>query len=457
MIKGGITIKKVIGVLVGSCLIFLLWNPVGATVHHVYPGPGTPIQDAIDAASPGDTVVVHPGLYSEKITLSKDNLTLVSSGGPAVTIINFTGIWCGYWSTGNGGVDVPYGVQGVIVEGFTILGGSPASDALISVGGDTTIIRNNIVVGDPASSGQDIGIHIGDVSQSSPHYPSSNQIIGNVIYNHTGAGIFIGNWAGTGNIVSGNVVHDNVVGGIPGLNGNGIEIDRALGVRIIENLVFDNQAAGIKVIRTAPGAVIDIYRNTLSANDIGIHSERWRAGATTSALVAATCNNIIKNSQFGIRNDEAVTITAERNWWGHTSGPFHATLNTQGTGNRVSDFVDFIPWELVPDPCGPLISGTENSQILRRQVCSLARYNVQEAEKMLESVQGLMGLLGTDENALSDPYWEAQSLIAEAEALLEKARLFCQNSQNCIAGNTLAVEALELLEQANELLEALLG
>ncbi|MBU7032519.1 MAG: right-handed parallel beta-helix repeat-containing protein [Theionarchaea archaeon] len=439
------------------CFIFLLLIPIGATVHHVYPGAGTPIQDAIDVASSGDTIIVHPGTYSENITLSKDNLILVSSGGPAVTIINYVGIWCGYWSTGNGGVDIPYGVQGVVVEGFTILGGSPASDALVSVGGDNTIIRNNIVIGDPGSSGQDIGIHIGDVSQSSPHYPSSNQVIGNEIYNHAGSGIFIGNWAGTGNIVSRNIVHGNVLGGIPSLNGNGIEIDRALGVRVMNNLVFNNQAAGIRVIRTAPGAIIDIFGNTLSTNTNGIHSERWRTGATTSALVTVTCNNIMKNSQFGMRNDEAVTIMAERNWWGHTSGPFHATLNLHGAGNHVSDFIDFFPWGLVLDPCDPLISGSEYSQVLKKQVCSLARYNVQEAEKMLESVQGLMGLLGVDENLLSDPYLEAQSLIAEAEVLLEKARLFCQNSQNCIAGNTLAVEALTLLDQANELLEALLG
>ncbi|MBU7031950.1 MAG: hypothetical protein HXS53_05435, partial [Theionarchaea archaeon] len=211
------------------------------------------------------------------------------------------------------------------------------------------------------------------------------------------------------------------------------------------------------VVRTAPGAVIDIFGNTLSTNTNGIHSERWRTGATTSALVTVTCNNIMKNNQFGMRNDEAVTIMAERNWWGHTSGPFHATLNHHGAGNHVSDFVDFFPWGLVLDPCDPLISGSEYSQVLKKQVCSLARYNVQEAEKLLESVQGLMGLLGVDENLLSDPYLEAQSLIAEAEALLEKARLFCQNSQNCIAGNTLAVEALTLLDQANELLEALLG
>jgi hypothetical protein len=459
VIKGGIPMKKVTVSVVCGCLVLLLWNPVGATTHHVYPGPGTPIQDAIDGANPGDTIVVYPGTYFDNITLSKNSLTLISASGPALTIIDYTGIWCGYWSTGNGGVDIPYGVTGVRVEGFTIRGGSSASDALISIGGNNTIIHNNVVVGDPGSSGQDIGIHIGDVSEGSPSYPSSNQILDNEVYDHAGSGIFVGNWAGSGNVISGNRIHDNVVGGIPGLNGNGIEIDRALGVRVTENVVLDNEAAGVKVIRTAPGAIIDIYRNTLLTNQNGIHSERWRTGAATSAVVSATCNNIVKNSQFGIRNDETATITADHNWWGHTSGPFHSTANPQGTGDPVSGYVAFIPWGTVPDPCVPRIRGAENTQILRRQLCPLARVNVQAAEEMLEGVQEVLGLLGplADEETLDDPYSKALSLIAEAEALLEQAKLYCLNSQNCIAGNTLAIESLRLLEKANELLKTLLG
>ncbi|MGD2072782.1 MAG: right-handed parallel beta-helix repeat-containing protein [Candidatus Thorarchaeota archaeon] len=451
--------KKVVVSVVCGCLVLLLWNPVGATTHHVYPGPGTPIQDAINGASPGDTIIVHPGTYFDNITLSKNTITLISASGPTVTIIDYTGVWCGYWSTGNGGVDIPYGVSGVCVQGFTIRGGSPASDALISIGGDDNIIRGNIIVGDPVSSGQDIGIHIGDVSQETPSYPSSNQVMDNEVYDHAGAGIFVGNWAGSGNVISGNRVHDNVVGSIPGLNGNGIELDRVLGVRVIQNVVFNNEAAGIKVIRTAPGATIDIYRNTLFANQNGIHSERWRTGATTSAVVTATCNNIVNNSQYGIRNDESATITAPHNWWGHTSGPFHSTANPPGTGNQVSGFVAFIPWGHFPDPCGPRMTGTESTQILRRELCPLARANVEAAEEMLEGVQEVLELLGPvgDEDALDDPYGEALALIAEAQALIERAKLYCLNSQNCVPGNTLAIEALELLEKANELLGTLLG
>ncbi|HVO76735.1 MAG TPA: right-handed parallel beta-helix repeat-containing protein [Candidatus Bathyarchaeia archaeon] len=37
-------------------------------------------------------------------------------------------------------------------------------------------------------------------------------------------------------------------------------------------------------------------------------------------------------------------VDARSNWWGAQSGPYHATLNPGGTGNRVSDNVLFDPW-----------------------------------------------------------------------------------------------------------------
>ena len=32
------------------------------------------------------------------------------------------------------------------------------------------------------------------------------------------------------------------------------------------------------------------------------------------------------------------------NWWGDSTGPYHPTLNPDGLGDTVSDYVDFNPW-----------------------------------------------------------------------------------------------------------------
>ena len=56
------------------------------------PGDQPTIQAGIDAAQNGDEVVVAPGTYNEAINFQGDAITLRSSGGPDVTIIDATGL-----------------------------------------------------------------------------------------------------------------------------------------------------------------------------------------------------------------------------------------------------------------------------------------------------------------------------------------------------------------------------
>jgi parallel beta-helix repeat protein len=82
----------------------------GATTWDVYPGDGTPIQDAIDGAEPGDMIYVHAGTYVENLVMRK-SLTLVGENR-STTVIN-----------GDGSADIiRVSADGCTIRGFTIAG-----------------------------------------------------------------------------------------------------------------------------------------------------------------------------------------------------------------------------------------------------------------------------------------------------------------------------------------------
>ena len=60
------------------------------TVPQTYVVVGTSIQEAIDFAAAGDTILVMPGTYSEQLTMTKDRLSLIGSGNDT-TFINAVG------------------------------------------------------------------------------------------------------------------------------------------------------------------------------------------------------------------------------------------------------------------------------------------------------------------------------------------------------------------------------
>lgn len=98
------------------------------------------IQDAIDAAIPGDTILVYPGVYTGCIIM-KDGVNLFGSG-PAVTTIDGEDI-CEQVVTFSGS-------QATILSGFTITGSYNPQSALWTTSGifcqsGPLIIRNNVV------------------------------------------------------------------------------------------------------------------------------------------------------------------------------------------------------------------------------------------------------------------------------------------------------------------------
>jgi len=82
------------------------------------------IQEAVNAASPGDTIEVAPGVYYENILVTKDGLTLLGSGAD-VTIIDGQDKY---------NVVYAYEITSFTIEGFTIRNSSHTGSSPGSVG-----------------------------------------------------------------------------------------------------------------------------------------------------------------------------------------------------------------------------------------------------------------------------------------------------------------------------------
>jgi len=113
----------------------------------------------------------------------------------------------------------------------------------------------------------------------------------------------------------------------------------------ITNNLISNWQHGINLVSSVANAIIK--GNTIQ-NNVGIDSGIHVEAAVDATKVNATLNNIIGNSGYGIFNGGTNILNAKYNWWGTSTGPYHPTLNPSGTGNAVSDYVDFDPWLLAP-------------------------------------------------------------------------------------------------------------
>jgi parallel beta-helix repeat protein len=173
----------------------------------------------------------------------------------------------------------------------------------------------------------------------------------------------------TGNIITVNNPKDSNyvfdltdVGGTNSFCNNQITLTGVIGVG---GTYFD----GADIHGSSTGAW-EIDRNQLNGNNVGAYSSgfyMW-GDLPATAVLNMTCNNVTKfaegiwseslamgvqfdvhynniagNSVDGILNGAGAMIDARFNWWGDASGPRHSS-NPGGTGDAISDNVDYSPW-----------------------------------------------------------------------------------------------------------------
>ena len=156
---------------------FLFSSPVFSTTIHV-PSDYPTIQDAINNSVDGDTILVSPGTYFENIYFIGKNVTVQSTDGPDLTIID--GSQLDTTVTFQNGES-----SGAVLEGFTITNGRPMSGngGGIKCSGAHPTIKNNVIKGNPSQNGAGIYLY-----HSSPDI-HNNLIIGNYASSY-GGGIY---------------------------------------------------------------------------------------------------------------------------------------------------------------------------------------------------------------------------------------------------------------------------
>ncbi len=105
----------------------------------------------------------------------------------------------------------------------------------------------------------------------------------------------------------------------------------------LENIFGTDLGTGVAIIDKEGTSTVEIKGCTISNNDVGI-------GTLSDSTQEARFNNIVGNTDYGVWNYGGEMVDAIYNWWGDDSGPYHPTTNPGGSGNPVSNGVDFEPW-----------------------------------------------------------------------------------------------------------------
>ncbi len=326
--------------------------------------PWLTIQHAIDTVSATDTIIVGDGTYTEDLdpgatSIETANLTVRSVNGPASTTIQLVdGV----------GVDLGGGANnftlgGAAGQGFTILSGAGTTFniQLANAPSGVTISHNTINTTGNATQGISIGsagstgltisnnaftAAVGDISIYGPYHVnltvSDTTSTGPGRTNNGGALQFPG-VTGT-SVISGNII-TGYGRGISITNGSGVS-----GLTISGNTI-SGCFNGIDFLEYNPSAppapgnitTVTVVQNTLSSNTNGI--KVYDSTYVLASNFTINFNNFTGNTAYGLLNAHTTQpVTAEDNWWFHSSGPYHATTNPFGAGDTVSDNVDYTPW-----------------------------------------------------------------------------------------------------------------
>jgi hypothetical protein len=269
------------------------------------------IPQAINQAQNGDTVLVSPGTYIGNFTFQGKAITVASTDGPGVTILDANNVSGGpIFQNGEGPQSV--------LRGFTITNGMSLSEgAGVFIQRASPTIDGNIITGNHGCEG------IGITADNSSAIITNNVITNNTTpgcYGAGGGGIKV---AGPGNAqILNNTITSNQVWG----DGGGIELNATTMVTITGNTIQNNSAGnynggGISVETGSQATIVD---NLITANT-GL------LGSGIYLLFNGNQNLLVNNTialNKSVTNGQAVWISG-----GQYGNQLVNNLIIDGTGN----------------------------------------------------------------------------------------------------------------------------
>ena len=339
--------KKIFSILFALVLVVSLGlastAPVLADVIDV-PGDYDTIQEAIDAASDDDTIVVAAGLYEENVEIDK-SLTLkgAQAGIDARTRSGDETIIEPDEGTGIRIITAADDV--VVIDGLTVQNAEHGiTTPEPTMAADITV--KNVRVLNPSEfgisptftltttveycyvEGAIQAINAGALVPFEPTVATfrNNEIV-NSQFGFTGylkdsliEGNLVRDFATEGIGISGQFlnteIRNNTVTGY--VEGSGMTFEEHYGRDLSEN--------------------VNVEGNTFTGNDLGIYVFDTQ---TTLTGITVNFNNIDDNSRYGVWNQGGETLNATKNWWGDAGGP---SGRGPGDGDAVSTKVLYSPW-----------------------------------------------------------------------------------------------------------------
>lgn len=268
-------------VVTAGCLA--IWSAAYGASLDVFPGAGTPLQDAIDNASAGDTLLVHIGTYNEAVVIDKP-LKLIGDGAGVVTID------AGCSATAALSVEA----DGVTIRGITVTKGSffainieqqdriTVRDTITLEGGcgggfyGINLFNSTAITlkGNEASGFLDAGLYIGGIAADAKVKLEKNNCHNN------DQGIIVEDSFPNSVAVKGNTASDN---------NRGIFVHNSDGIRVTGNTLNGNVNASIELDGTSDDNRVS--GNAISDSDSIDNGTNncWKGNTYTNATGPAIC------------------------------------------------------------------------------------------------------------------------------------------------------------------------